>query len=93
MPIAALATEPDRGGRRARLRLLLAVRTVGAASSQPPLELREKEVEVQVPSDASAAASREFVVEVPLDEGEHELALGVHDALSGRATYRVLRVD
>ena len=94
VPLARLATEPDGDGRRARLRLLLAVRKTNAADQS--LELREKDVAIRLPAtDAQRpeAERHDFVVEVPLGEGAHDIAVGVHDALSSLASYGRLRVN
>src|SRR5262245_34938324 len=93
LPVGKLATEAGPSGPRARLRLLIAVRKVDAAPSDRPLDLREKEVTLELSADGPDGEIREFVVEVPLGEGAHELAVGVHDALSTKASYRTLRVD
>jgi VWFA-related protein len=94
VPLARLASETDGDGRGARLRLLLAVRkTSGAGES---LALREKDVAFRLPAreaDGPQPERHEIVVDVALGEGEHEIAVGVHDALSSLASYRRLRVD
>ena len=94
MPLARLTTEPDGDGRRAQLRLLLAVRKTNAADAS--LTLREKDVAIHLPAkeaDGPDAGRHEFVVEVSLGEDEHEIAVGVYDALSSQASYRRLRVN
>jgi hypothetical protein len=94
VPLAGLASEPDPEGRRARLRLVVGVRGVEGATEALP-ELREQEVLILLPhGDATAATERhEIVVDVPLGDGPHDIAVGVHDALSSLASYRRLRVN
>jgi VWFA-related protein len=91
VPIAGLAGEPDPQGRHARLRIVIAVRGLHAAVAAA--DVREKEVLVLLPEAAAAAAHHEIVVDVPLCDGPHDIAVGVHDALSSLASYRRLRVN
>ena len=58
----------------------------------PGVDMREETIDVPAADGASATDERhEFVVRVPLDGFQDELAVAVEDPASGRATYRRLR--
>lgn len=95
VPLAGLASEPGAEGRRARLRLVIAVRRLDAATEAAP-DVRERDVVVALPGageTAALAARHEIVVDVPLGDGPHDIAVGVQDGLSSLASYRRLRVN
>jgi hypothetical protein len=94
--LARLSTVEDADGRHGRLRVVIAIWRPGALAKERPLEVREKLIDVPLPSAGSSTGAdpgrREFVVEVPLDADHREIGVGVHDDLSRLTTYRRVRV-
>ena len=94
VPLASLSAIEDAGGRHGRLRVLIAMRRPAPRAGEPPVEVREKVFDVPLSAGSQEGADRvrhDVVVEVPLGAEQREIAVGVQDAASQRATYRLLR--
>lgn len=93
LPAERLGAEAADGRRRARLRVVIAVRGDGrdpAARQQA----REKTIELAMDPEPGAAddAWREVVVRLPFPRAEAVVAVGLHDLIGGGTTYRRLVV-
>lgn len=93
LPAGRLGAEMADAGRRARLRVVIAVRGDGR---DPAARQQAREKTIELPMDpepgAAEAAWREVVVRLPFPRGEEVVAVGIHDLISGGTTYRRLVV-
>ncbi|MBP9945073.1 MAG: VWA domain-containing protein [Vicinamibacteria bacterium] len=84
----ALRFEDSAEGRQARVRVVVALRSVNGDASRAPAVVREKEFTI-----ASAAvttpptSTHDVVVDVPVDGSSYDFAVGIEDIASGVATY------
>ncbi len=90
VPIAGVAPDPESGGARGRLRIVVAVLRPRKAGAPTAPEVREKLVDVDL---AGAGPVREIVIELPPAAAPPEIAVGVEDAFSFRATWARLGPD
>jgi hypothetical protein len=92
LPVTGLTAAGEGEARAARVRTVIAVRKEGEEAATRPVDVREKWIDVALPEPAGAGR-REVVVDVKLGEGERELAVGVEDVGSSRATFKKVTVE
>ena len=92
LPVEALRFEDTDTGRRARVRVVIAHRSM-ESEARGPTVVREREFTIDAPSETPAAAAHDVVVDVPVDDSTREFAVGIEDTASGAVTYlrRTLR--
>lgn len=86
LPLEALRFEVTEGVPQARVRVVIAHRSLGSAGEKPAL-IREREFTIEAASGTLATATHEVVVDVPIDGANREFAVGIEDVASGATTY------
>jgi hypothetical protein len=93
VPLAGLTGTRGPEGYRARLRIVMAIPAAGG-SAEHTVDIRQKWIDVALPPEAPhgavSDARHEIVVAVPLDSGQSDIAVGVEDVASRRATFKKL---
>jgi VWFA-related protein len=93
VPVRRLAARQTDQGPYAQLRVIIAVRKAMVRINDESVEVRHKLIDVPLgmgDSERSSDVRQEFRVDLPLSLADADLAVGVLDVLSERATYRRL---
>jgi len=84
LPFSALRFQDAEAGRQARVRVVIAHRSLEGESKRPAV-VREREF--TIPESAGGTAAHELLVEIPVDGTSREFAVGIEDLTSGAMTY------
>lgn len=88
LSLDALRFEDSAEGRQARVRVVVALRSVNGDASRAPAVVREKEFTIASAALATPPTStHDVVVDVPVDGSSYDFAVGIEDIASGVATY------
>ena len=87
LPLDALRFEDADGGRQARVRVVVALRSTDGLKPRAPAVVREKEFTIVVAPGAATSGLHDVVVDVPIDGPNYDIAVGVEDLASGLTTY------
>lgn len=87
LSLDVLRFEDSAEGRQARVRVVVALRSVDGDKSRAPAVVREREFTIAGAAMTPPMSTHDVVVDVPVDGSSYDFAVGIEDIASGVATY------
>jgi hypothetical protein len=86
LPLDALRFDETDTGQKARVRVVVALRSTGGLKPRSAAVVREKEFTIALPPGGATAGLHDVFVDVPIDGASHDFAVGVEDLAPGVAS-------